>query len=1113
MVHTSDLDGDNRPDVLYGSVITNEIAWFKNGGNGQFGAKQVIATVLSQPKSIFAADLDSDGDQDVLVASQYDNKVVWCENTGNGSFGAPINLTTSLTLASGVHAADLDSDGDMDVLAIGGAHEKQLFENLGSGNFSSPQSFGGNSGFGESVTTSDLDGDGDLDVLYGQVNGGNPHLGWVENLGNLSFANFQSVSNQYTGLHNILSKDLDGDGDLDLLAVSGTDSKLAWHENQGNTNFSAVQRIISIRSNFAIDLQVIDLDGDGDEDLVAASQYDSKIAWYENQGPGTFFAQQILTEDADSILTLDVADFNGDGELDLLMCNPENPGFIAWFENLGGLTFGAKQIISNQALLPSDVIAADVNGDGNMDVVSASKGDGKIAWYENTGTGNFGPQQVITTQTNQPNSVFASDLDNDGDLDVLSASRLDDKVAWYENTGNGAFGPQQILNAGALYASRVHVADLDNDGFNDVLSLSMIDHEVVWYRNLGNGSFSADIVISTQVFGHPFIHTVDLDADGLLDVITSSTIGLPIVMHRNLGGGVMNPTPEVLLSELNAMHAVRSGDFDGDGDIDLASVSQRDERIAWYENQPEFTSKATGRLFTDLNQNGVQDPFETTGLSLMGVYSQPKSGVTFSQPSGHYELLLDNGPGTYEIIPLLPPGWLLTSDSASYHVNVDSLFVCYDSLDFGYFPDSAYDDLNLRFVGAFPRCNDTVNYWLSIYNEGTTRPGGTIHLKLDDSIIYVSAGITPDLIVGQNLYWHFDSLDFFASSKINLQVLMPDFNSIGDTLCSSLCISVIDSQGDTTWTGIDSLKQVVACAYDPNDKGVTPVGDGPEGFIPLDQELSYLVRFQNTGNDTAIHIEILDQLDSNLLWNTLKPISSSHYMETTMEPNGEVSFYFPNILLPDSGANFQQSQGYVEFTIQTKPGLAPQTPIENQAEIYFDSNPAIITNTVLNTINCYNTPKPVLVLDSNGFSVSVLGNYTYQWYYNDSLVAGATTDQFQPILDGLYQVQITDSLGCSKRSTPYGYWTVGLEERVGPSAIVYPNPFTSSTTIRFSEDLRGNYNLLVVDISGREVIRIDQLDGIETTIQNEALRPGIYLALLQNRQTGSRIQLEKLVVQ
>jgi hypothetical protein len=94
--------------------------------------------------------------------------------------------------------------------------------------------------------------------------------------------------------------------------------------------------------------------------------------------------------------------------------------------------------ISTAADGAESVYATDLDGDGDADVLSASDYDDKIAWYENLGGGTFGPQQVITTSANQPYSVYAADLDGDGDADVLSASSVDDKIAWYEKfTGIG----------------------------------------------------------------------------------------------------------------------------------------------------------------------------------------------------------------------------------------------------------------------------------------------------------------------------------------------------------------------------------------------------------------------------------------------------------------------------------------------------------------------------------------------------------------------------------------------------------------------------------------------------------------------------------------------------
>jgi hypothetical protein len=98
-----------------------------------------------------------------------------------------------------------------------------------------------------------------------------------------------------------------------------------------------------------------------------------------------------------------------------------------------GPLYGPQQVITTAADVAYSVYATDLDGDGDMDVLSASISDDKIAWYANDGSGNFGTQQVITTAADGAYSVYATDLDGDGDMDVLSASSSDDKIAWYED--------------------------------------------------------------------------------------------------------------------------------------------------------------------------------------------------------------------------------------------------------------------------------------------------------------------------------------------------------------------------------------------------------------------------------------------------------------------------------------------------------------------------------------------------------------------------------------------------------------------------------------------------------------------------------------------------------
>ena len=294
------------------------------------------------------------------------------------------------------------------------------------------------------------------------------------------------------GACSVYATDIDGDGDMDILSVSWGDDKIAWYENTDGSGTFGPQQVITTSANSAESVYAVDLDGDGDFDVLSASSSDDKIAWYENtDGFGTFGPQQVITTSAVYAQSVYTADLDGDGDFDVLSASMYDDK-IAWYENTDGAgNFGPQQVITTSADGVCSVHSSDLDGDGDFDVLSASSGDDKIAWYENTdGTGTFGPQQVITTSVDYAQSVYTADLDGDGDMDVLSASAsrtysYDDKIAWYENTdGVGTFGSQQVITTSVDGARSVYSADLDGDGDMDVLSASELDDKIAWYKNL-----------------------------------------------------------------------------------------------------------------------------------------------------------------------------------------------------------------------------------------------------------------------------------------------------------------------------------------------------------------------------------------------------------------------------------------------------------------------------------------------------------------------------------------------------------------------------------------------------------------------------------------------------
>ena len=229
------------------------------------------------------------------------------------------------------------------------------------------------------------------------------------------------------------AQDVDGDGVPDAEDNCPND----YNPGQEDSDVGSFwyQMVISDAAEGAFSVFSADLDGDGDNDVLSASLTDDKIAWYENlDGLGSFGPQIVISTAADGARSVFAADIDGDEDNDVLSAS----GFddkIAWYQNLDGAgSFGSQIVISTDGDGAVCVFAADLDRDDDIDVLSASLADGKIAWYENDG--QLSPTftaHIISTDAGGANSVHAADLDNDGDLEIISGSHDDDKIAWYEN--------------------------------------------------------------------------------------------------------------------------------------------------------------------------------------------------------------------------------------------------------------------------------------------------------------------------------------------------------------------------------------------------------------------------------------------------------------------------------------------------------------------------------------------------------------------------------------------------------------------------------------------------------------------------------------------------------
>jgi hypothetical protein len=247
----------------------------------------------------------------------------------------------------------------------------------------------------------------------------------------------------------------------------------------------------------------------------------------------------VISNTAIGATSVHTSDLDRDGDYDVLFTTLTN-NRVSWAANLGNGLFGAPTVITQLVDWPQNVTTADLDLDGDADVLTASHGDDKIAWYENTENGSgivgFGPQRVISTDADGAKHVSTADLDGDGDLDVLAASDLDDKIAWYENQGGGNFGLEELISLTEDGARCVEGEDLDRDGDIDLLAAAFHAGTVTWYENLG-GSFSAHLISSDALRAND-VFAADLDGDGFADVLSASRLDNKVAWYPNTGGCV-----------------------------------------------------------------------------------------------------------------------------------------------------------------------------------------------------------------------------------------------------------------------------------------------------------------------------------------------------------------------------------------------------------------------------------------------------------------------------------------------------------------------------------------------------------------------------------------------
>jgi uncharacterized repeat protein (TIGR01451 family) len=350
----------------------------------------------------------------------------------------------------------------------------------------------------------------------------------------------------------------------------------------------------------------------------------------------------------------------------------------------------------------------------------------------------------------------------------------------------------------------------------------------------------------------------------------------------------------------------------------------------------------TGTVTYDDENNGCDGGDAGVGGLLLNTTDGTNNFANTTINTGDYNLTVAENTYTTTVLGLSPYFTLNPAQAVDTFVGFNQTEIA----DFCIAPTTTANDLAVTFVPLnAARPGFEARYKLVYENVGTTELSGNVELDFDGALVtFVEATPAETSINGNTISWDYSNLNPFETRSIEVvfDVAEPPVVEQGDVLPYIATINPVSGDAAPD-DNVFQLNQIVVNSFDPNDKQVL------EGYQVLiddaDEYLHYVVRFQNMGTASAINVRVQDALDEKLDWTTFKVLDASHAMETQLV-NGSIDFIFDNINLPTATSDPEGSQGFVAFKVKPVSTVQLNDVVANAADIYFDFNAAIVTNTV-----------------------------------------------------------------------------------------------------------------------------------------------------------------------
>ena len=482
-----DWNGDGFPDLGVSNSDANSVSIILNTGRTDSSRflHYTYADTGLEPRGLVSDDFNGDGLEDIAVSNMSDSTVSFFKGTGTGVFAEWSTIAVG-THPNALFAIDIDHDTDIDLLsADSDSHTVSIMRNDGKGNFALMESapVGHNP---RSLVAADFDEDGDIDVATANESG-DAFIGRVFVLKQQDNGLYTPVGFLSTGerAYHVIAVDLVGDSQKEIVVSTLWDSAIQvykWSDDD-----------LVLWSTTFIDywpalMDAADLDNDGDIDLAVANEHDNGLFYILlNDGTGHFDLESYEVASTSGVV---IGDYDGDGSPDIAYTvrwdgsSSGNAAGILW--NVGDGSFVAGELIS-VGDGPYAIAAGDIDGDGDLDLVTTNYESQSLSVLVNGGNGVFTRANDLIASA--PADIRMTDLNGDNYVDLIVAENVPDGgPRIYLNNQGGSFESGQVQNLGT-YAWSVALGDINDDGNIDLLVSSIDGGTVNFVIGDGFGGF------------------------------------------------------------------------------------------------------------------------------------------------------------------------------------------------------------------------------------------------------------------------------------------------------------------------------------------------------------------------------------------------------------------------------------------------------------------------------------------------------------------------------------------------------------------------------------------------------------------------------------------------